>query len=182
MTDLRIRRAGISDARAIAEILIGSWRETYAGIMPVEHLAALDVAERARRWRGLLAEPQQLSTFVVSRGEGPPEGFGACGAPRSQRLAAAGFVSEFHALYLLRSIQRRGAGTALMRHMARRLRAEGATNAGVWVFRDNPGARRFYEALGGEELGLEGVWGPNGIDYPDLAYGWRDLGALAAPE
>lgn len=182
MNELRIRRAGPGDARAIAAILVASWRETYAAMMPAEHLAALDVAEREWRWRGLLAEPRQLLTFVVSRGDDPPEGFGACGAPRSERLVAAGFASEFHALYLLRGIQRRGAGTALMRHMARRLKAEGATNAGVWVFRDNPGARRFYEALGAEELGLEGVWGPDGIDYPDLAYGWRDLSALAAAE
>jgi hypothetical protein len=64
--------------------------------------------------------------------------------------------------------------------MAAHLEERGYRNAAVWVLRDKPGARRFYEALGGEPTGVEGVWSIEGLDIPDLAYGWRDLSRLAA--
>jgi hypothetical protein len=43
---LDIRRASQSDARAIAEVHVASWRETYRGIVPDAFLDALSVAER----------------------------------------------------------------------------------------------------------------------------------------
>jgi hypothetical protein len=64
--------------------------------------------------------------------------------------------------------------------MAASLRDRGHANAAVWVLRDNLGARRFYEALGGEATGVEGVWSIEGLEIPDIAYGWRDLAGLAA--
>ncbi len=147
--------------------------------MPAEHLAALDVAARAAVWRQILLERNELEALLVSAGDAPPEGFALYGPPRSQRLAEAGFAGEFHAIYLLRALQGRGAGRALMGAMAGGLLRRGVSAAGAWVFRDNYPARRFYEALGGADIGLAGVWGVEGIDYPDLAYVWRDLRKLA---
>ena len=73
-----------------------------------------------------------------------------------------------------------GIGRALMGVMAEHLIAKGFSSASVWVFRDNPDARLFYEALGGEKTGIDGEWTILGVALPDMSYGWRDLSKLAA--
>ena len=75
---------------------------------------------------------------------------------------------ELDALYVAPEDQRRGVGTKLFRR-AQQARPEGFT---WWVFRDNAGARRFYEALGGRLLyETDGL--ANEERMPDARYEWR---------
>lgn len=67
-----------------------------------------------------------------------------------------------------------------MERLAANLISAGCASAAVWVLRDSPKARGFYEALGAEPVGVEGVWDIEGVVLPDIAYGWRDLRALSA--
>jgi hypothetical protein len=46
----------------------------------------------------------------------------------------------------------------------------------VWVAAANP-ARRFYEALGGQQLRTR-VATISGVDLEEVAYGWRDITSL----
>jgi GNAT superfamily N-acetyltransferase len=175
-----IRRAGVEDARAIAQIHIASWRETYAQMMPAETLAALDEAEWAERWRGYLSDDDPAAaTFLAADETGAAAGFGYCRRQRSEKLLPLGFSGEITSLYLLRRIQRRGAGRRLLGAMAEHLLAQGLNSAGLWVFRDAAHARRFYEAHGATPTGVEGVWEIYGLVLADMAYGWRDLRPLA---
>lgn len=177
---IRITRAGLADARRIAEVHIASWRETYAAMMPAETLDALDLSEWAERWRGYLSDDDPASaTFLALDETGAAAGFGYCRRQRSEKLLALGFSGEFASLYLLRRIQRRGVGRRLIGAMARRLLAQGCDSAGLWVFRDAAHARRFYESHGAAPAGIEGVWEIYGMALPDMAYGWRDLRPLA---
>jgi GNAT superfamily N-acetyltransferase len=181
--ELLVRRAEAADAQIIAEIHVNSWRETYAGVMPAGLLAALDINEGAEHWRSRLTaseEGTRDAVFLVQRAGEPPAGFGSCGRQRSERLTVAGYAGEFFAVYVMQSLQRQGAGRRLMGAMAVNLIDIGCDNAAVWVLRDNPVARNFYEALGGARTGVEGVWSVKGLDIPDVAYGWRDLSRLAA--
>lgn len=181
MNDILIRQAGVEDARTIAEIHIAAWRESYVELMPSRLLAGLDIDARTTRWRNLLiasGEGGDDAIFLAQREGDAPAGFATCGRQRSEKLTRIGFEADFSAIYVLRSLQRQGAGRRLMGAMAANLRASGYKNAAVWVLRDNPQARRFYEALGGEATGVEGVWSIEGLDIPDLAYGWRDLTRL----
>jgi hypothetical protein len=59
--------------------------------------------------------------------------------------------------------------------MAAHLTAAGFSRASVWMFRDHPPARLFYEALGGEKTGIDGEWTILGLTLPDISYGYRDL-------
>ena len=44
----------------------------------------------------------------------------------------------------------------------------------VWVLRDNPGARGFYERLGGVYVRTQPITiGPTTLD--EVSYGWRSL-------
>jgi GNAT superfamily N-acetyltransferase len=178
-----IRAATPDDAETIAQIHVAAWRESYAALMPAETLAGLDVTDRERRWREIIAAaPASDAVFLLEfPGEGPA-GFATCGAQRSDRLAALGYPGEFEALYVLERGQRRGGGRALMRAMAGHLLAQGWSAASVWVFRDNPRARRFYEALGGVATGIDGTWTTLGQTLPDMSYGWREIAGLAKNE
>jgi ribosomal protein S18 acetylase RimI-like enzyme len=179
MTELIVRRAGRDDARRVAEIHLAAWREAYDGLVPPE-AAAPSCEERSERWRASFADPDRDdAVLVVSRPGGAPEGFIACGPVDNAKLARAHFAAEIYAIYILKPLQRQGAGRLLTQAAARHLVSRGMTSAGVWVLRDNAGARRFYEALGATETGIEGVWPVLDMELPDLAYGWRDLRGLA---
>ena len=175
-----IRAATAQDAETIAQIHVAAWRESYADLFPGQALASLDIAERARLWREIiLAGPASGATFLLEfAGEGPA-GFSSCGAQRSDRLREQGFLGEFEAIYILKRGQRRGGGRALMRAIARHLLGQGFEAASVWVFRDNPPARHFYEALGAVATGIDGTCTTLGQTLPDMSYGWRDLRLLS---
>jgi GNAT superfamily N-acetyltransferase len=183
MAGAPIRRAGVDDAEIIARLHVAAWRESYAALVPREALAAMDVSDRAARWRDIFHAQEDdgaSAVFLAMSEDDEPKGFAACGRQRVERVEAAGFAGEFTAIYLLGRAQRRGLGRALMGVMAKHLIAKGLSSASVWVFRDNPDARRFYEALGGEETGIDGEWSVLGVTLPDMSYGWRDLSKLVA--
>jgi hypothetical protein len=54
----------------------------------------------------------------------------------------------------------------------------GMFSGGLWVLRDNGGARDFYEALKGEHAGRK-VDSVGGQIVPLVGYWWRDLATLA---
>jgi GNAT superfamily N-acetyltransferase len=177
MTGLSIVRAGAAEAARIAEIHVAAWRETYADMMPATTLAALDVTEWADRWAPRLVDADPAAaTFLVLDEAGRAAGFGHCRRQSSAKLAD--FAGEIASIYLLRRIQRRGAGRRLLRTMAAHLRDHGCDSASVWVFRDASHARRFYEVHGAAPTGVAGVWEIYGMVLPDMAYGWRDLTPL----
>jgi hypothetical protein len=49
-----LRPGGPGDAVEVARVQVDSWREAYAGIVPVETLRRLDVVSRVRGWVSLL--------------------------------------------------------------------------------------------------------------------------------
>lgn len=180
MPDFLVRRAGPEDAGLVARVHLAAWRATYDGLVPDE-AAAPSCDERSERWRASFDDPSRPEqVLLVGRAGQAPGGFAAFGPVDNKKLAAAGFGGEVYAVYLLPELQRQGAGRRLMQEAARRLTAQRISSAGVWVLRGNAGARRFYEALGARETGIEGVWPVLDMELPDLAYGWRNLSALAA--
>ena len=48
----------------------------------------------------------------------------------------------------------------------------------LWVFEANAGARRFYDALGGEVVGQRKKELLKGVEVASLLYVWRDLQGL----
>jgi L-amino acid N-acyltransferase YncA len=181
LAETEIRLATIDDAARVSRLHVVAWRESYAELFPEQALLAMDAREHEPQWRESIAAQESDAAHATFLVEGESEGmlgFASCGPQRVERLGAAGFAGEFWAIYLLRRAQGRGFGRALMRAMARHLLAHGFMSASVWVFRDNPGARRFYEALGGKETGAAGDWTVLGVTLADMSYGWRDLEML----
>ena len=173
------RRARLSDAEAIGAVQVASWRTTYRGIVPEDYLAAMTVEDHAERWARLLARPGTLElTFVVEEA-GRVVGFALGG---NEREGSTRFLGELHAIYLLQEAQRRGHGRALVEAVSGALLQRGLNSMLVWVLRDNLGARRFYERLGGVYLGEHDLDFGAGFTLMEVSYGWPDLRAgLAQP-
>ncbi len=179
MPEYRLRPAAVQDARAIAEINAMAWRETYAGLMPAEILANIDLDDWTRRWLARIGSDENGQAVFVALEDGVPVGFARCNRQTNPKLVPLGFDGEIASIYLLRRVQRQGLGRGLMARLAEHLMCIGCASAAVWVLRDAAKARGFYEALGATPLGVEGVWEVADAVLPDLAYGWRDLRILA---
>ena len=143
---MQIRRAGPSDAEAIAAVFTPSFESlTFLPQLHThdQHLSFI---------RRLVADDE----VWVAEVEGRVVGFAAL---------TADMLSQ---LYVHPDAQGRGAGSALL-DRAKERRAAGFT---FWVFQENEQGRRFYEARGCRVLELTDGSG-NEEKMPDALYEWR---------
>lgn len=166
-----IRPAVLSDAAAIADIQIETWRDTYAGLIPDRTLLGLSRASHTESWRRVLRDTRADTITRVA--EGPDSrvvGFGNAGRARPTNLPYDG---EVYTLYVLPDHQGAGHGQRLLGAMFSALRAAGGRSALVWVLAGNP-ARFFYEAMGGILVATREE--PfHGVVLSECSYGWPDL-------
>ncbi|MGE5538541.1 MAG: N-acetyltransferase family protein [Gemmatimonas sp.] len=178
-SDTTIRPATPDDADGMAEVSVAAWRETYGGLLPQPTLDGMSVPDRAAWWRQRLSsgspDRPRPRAWVAERG-GRIVGFVDGGPARAAEL---GQEMEVYAIYLLDSVKRQGLGRRLLRAIFRDFVAHGATSAGLWVLRDNHGARRFYEACGAVPT-TERTESRPGYALTEVGYAWRDLRAATA--
>lgn len=167
---ISIRAATAEDAGAIARVHVESWKTTYSGIVPEAYLAGLDEILRTKLWQEWLAAD---SLVLVAERNGQVVGFANAGA---NRAAPEGCDAELYAIYLLQDAQRRGAGTALLRAVAKALTERGFKSMAVWVLERNP-ARNFYESMG-SHLATSKVIEIGGAKLMEVAYVWPKLRSL----
>ena len=173
---VRIRPARLSDASAIADIQVETWRDTYAGLIPDRTLLGLSRTRHIESWRGILRDTRgaQLSrawprdrTLASSASPTP--------AVRARRHLS--YDGEVYTLYVLPDHQGAGHGRRLLGALFSALSAAGCRSALVWVLAENP-ARFFYEAMGGTLIATREE--PfHGAVLSECAYGWPDLGRHA---
>jgi ribosomal protein S18 acetylase RimI-like enzyme len=168
-----MRRAKVTDADAIARVHIDTWRSTYQGIMPDEHLAQLSYENRATGWRDILSDVTSPSFTFLAESETGVVGF-ATGGP--ERAGNATYKGELFGIYVLEARQRQGIGQRLTLAVAEELQRRGHNSMLVWVLKDNP-SRAFYERFGGAPVGEKQIL-IGGRSLIEVAYGWRDLDVL----
>ena len=168
---VRIRPAALSDASAIADIQVETWRDTYAGTIPDRTLLGLSRTSHSENWRRILRDVRADSITRVA--EGPDSrvvGFANAGRARPTNLPHDG---EVYTLYVLPDHQGAGYGRGLLGALFSALSAAGCRSALVWVLAGNP-ARFFYEAMGGTLVATREE--PfHGVVLSECAYGWPDL-------
>jgi ribosomal protein S18 acetylase RimI-like enzyme len=141
-----IRPATAEDAEAVARVQIASWQAAYKHLFSSEQLEAIPLAERTEFWARFPP--------IVADVDDEVAGFVAVGN------------GELYAIYVHPDKWGTGVGRELMRAGENRLRELGNVGAFLWVFEDNPRARRFYEAAGwstdgaAENAELFGMSGP----------------------
>jgi ribosomal protein S18 acetylase RimI-like enzyme len=168
-----IRRATVDDAEALAHVHEATWRETYVGLLSDQMLDALTAGAREAVWRRILSGPtdDHLSTVYVAERGGAVVAFSSCGEQRDLQFAAQGYPGEFTSVYVLKTDQRQGLGTGLMKIMMKDLTERGLVGFTLWMPRDNIPARSLYEQLGGKLIGHREVPRGNGT-LQEVAYGW----------
>ncbi len=164
-------RLGIkTDAQAIAEVYVETWRSAYAGSLPDKVLINMSVARQAVSWAGAL-ERRSGEKVVVA--EAPDHGIIGVGSAGFNRVRNSRFEGEVYTLYVAPDFQNQGVGAALLIRLFEELLALGLTSAVIWVLYPNP-SRYFYEVMGGKRVGdrNEVLWGEK---MKEIAYGWDDL-------
>lgn len=175
---MTIREATRDDIPGMARVYVDSWRVTYRGIVPDSYLDSLTYEGRADRWHREFPSPGSDAFVYVAEVAGEIVGF-AGGRPPNQ--PCPGYDGELYSIHVAPGHKGKGLGRALVRAVARRLRERGVTTMMLWMFRDNTPARGFYESLGGEVVGTK-TFELAGETMYDVAYGWRDIAALAGDE
>ena len=172
---IRLRAATPADAAPIARVHVDTWRTTYVGIVSAVHLADLSYRDSDSRWDKILTTDQPAtSNFVAEIDVGEVVGFASGGLEREGNQSYRG---EIYAIYVLKEHQCKGIGRRLVSTLAERFLADGLASLLAWVLTDNHPACRFYESLGGEQVGRKKTT-IGGTDLEEVAYGWRDIASL----
>jgi ribosomal protein S18 acetylase RimI-like enzyme len=146
---LTVRPATIDDAYAIARLHVQAWQRAYAGILPDETLATLDVDARATRWRENLGRREGAETRVALHGH-HLRGFASFGPYRlaQDRANPDPRYGEVYAIYVDPEHFGAGTGRVLMDAAVAGLAGRGWAEIRLWVLEANLRARRFYERYG----------------------------------
>jgi GNAT superfamily N-acetyltransferase len=185
---IHVRAAAIDDADDIAAAHVQGWRVGYRGLFPDEYLDAPEFeSERLERWRLWTWQEFNDSELYVAVLDDRVVGLSHFGAERQQPTCdqsgtdtlsttlstgtadgtADSTAGEVYGFYLHPDAWGSGAAVALMSQSVDRLAARGFTGAVLWVLRDNPRARAFYEKLGWHDSGREMLWeGPHTATQP----------------
>jgi GNAT superfamily N-acetyltransferase len=139
-----VRVGTLADVPDVASIHVRSWQRTYRGVVPDAELDALDVEQRASRWRRVMDHPEHV--LLVGVVDGRVRGFSSL-TPSRDAGAAPGTL-ELAAIYVDPDSVRAGVGRALMAAGLATARARGDHTLTLWVVDTNSVARRFYESCG----------------------------------
>ena len=141
-----IRDATTSDARAIAEVHVASWRWAYRDDLPDASLDGLSADDRERQWSESLAPFEPRAGTLVAEERDRVVGFCSFGPSRDD--TATDRTAEVLTIYLLPEAAGRGIGRDLFATAVDRLRALGYERATLWVMASNDRSRRFYDRAG----------------------------------
>ena len=163
-----VRTARAEDGEAMGRIHVESWQAAYVGVVPQDHLDALDAEERGANWRGAIEanpDPDHGRRLVVEV-DGEVVGLALVVSDRDGEDG----VGEIPLIYVHPSAWGVGAGHALMAECETELRRRGFRAAVLWVLEDNPRARRFYKRQGWHPDGGRKVETIGGAELVEIRY------------
>ena len=147
-SEITLRLGVGSDAEAIAELTVRSWRFAYRGVLPPAVLEGMAVGSRVARWRVRLEEPDARWCVVVAEEAGEVTGFAWFGVGSAHPLRpSTEDVGEIYAFYLDPSRFGSGLADTLAERTEGWLSARFERSI-LWVLEGNDRARRFYTRRG----------------------------------
>ncbi|MEB6381541.1 GNAT family N-acetyltransferase [Leclercia adecarboxylata] len=169
-----IRVASYSDAHAVAQLHIASWRDVYNDVLDQDFLENHAQDERLSHWLTALAAPDENEvTFVMDTSDGLT-GFVSI---RLQDDPVRGACIA--ALHVSARTRGQGAGRALLLHAARWIADHDADSpVYLWVFEQNTRAARFYQSLGGSVAERTTSEIPSSHGAPVLRISWQNAQGL----
>jgi GNAT superfamily N-acetyltransferase len=164
------------EGAAIALANTRSWQVAYRGIFPDSYLDALDeqLPARTERWEGYIERDVPLGRLLVATVDNNIVAFSSFGPAGVIRHHGSGVqprrLGEIYGFYTHPAHWRRGVGRVLMERSVEGLVAAGFEHAILWVLRDNPRARSFYEAMGWTCTGELSMFRRDGFEAPEICY------------
>jgi GNAT superfamily N-acetyltransferase len=147
-----VRAATPSDARAIAQVHVDSWRAAYPGLIPDQFLKRLSVEGRERQWSDTLSGGEDKPLVLVAGWEGELVGFSTVSIP-ARDSNEGDDVAEIPAIYAAPRAWGRGVGHALMEASVAAMRHARCREAILWAVAGNERAAEFYVSEGWRDDG-----------------------------
>jgi 3-deoxy-manno-octulosonate cytidylyltransferase (CMP-KDO synthetase) len=163
------RQANREDIPQIARVHVDSWRKSFAGITPQEHLDKLSVENRIAKFEQAFDQSSFYKMFVAETAEHQIVGFADFGASQLDKS----FDAQLFAIYFLPEFQGKGIAADLFRLCQREMKAHGFESMCLDTLEISP-YRKFYEKMGGEIVG-ESRHALGAVEFKTLIYGWRSL-------
>lgn len=150
-----IREATVDDAKRVAEIHVYGWRYAYRGLISDDYLfSKLSVTKRADHFAKVFEDKAEES--YVFDDEGIVKGFMTIGRCRNEDKMDA---FELWGIYIEPIFKNGGIGSQMVRFCEEAAIKRGHSENVLWVFKDNLGARAFYERMGYKPDGREEIIG-----------------------
>lgn len=162
--DVQVRRAKIADAPALAGIFRDTWRSTYRGVIPHNHLENMIRRRGTARWRSAIRAGEMV---LLIEFDGKNVGYATCGTARSR----GAHKGEIYEIYLLPDYQGIGFGEFLFEACRYRLDERRLKGLVVWVLAENTNAVNFYWQLGGRPL-VSAYERVGGVRLEKIAFVW----------
>lgn len=169
---MEITTADLDDVEGLASCIVPAWLEAHRDQIP-NHLwqrrrEDWTIEVSAAAWKRTLAEiasePETRSHVLVTTELGAIVGLVAGTLEGDDR-------GQVDALYVMPSHQRQGVGRRLLSASFEALRSAGASHVRIVVLAANAPARRFYESVGGHQVGLAEVEEDDEL-LPAVVYEW----------
>jgi GNAT superfamily N-acetyltransferase len=182
---MKIRDAVVEDAPAMGRVMVRAWLSAHRGQMPdaawQKRVDEWTPDVSARAWARLLTERADGDhgrgvLLVAEEDAGDPLALVLGGQAEDD---GTGSTAEIDALYVLPDRQGQGMGRRLLQEAASRLATHGFSTLHIGVLTANLGARRFYEAMGGLEIGHR-TFDEEGTLLPGTIYAWPDITVLVS--
>jgi ribosomal protein S18 acetylase RimI-like enzyme len=158
---IAVRPAVAADAAQLARVNIRSWRHAYAGAVPADYLAAMDVERYEAIWGARVADRTAEASILVAGAGRDIAGYivvGPC-RPQQDRLDdAVDGIGEVFAIYV--DPPHLGAGVGRILHDAGvgLLADAGYRESYVWVLAANQASIRWYRRRGWTDDGATSQW------------------------
>ncbi len=141
-----LRPASLSDARAIGDLHVAVWRETYAGIAPKALQDVIETRRGPAHWQDTLAKivaeaDPRAGVLVADTDAQGIVGFTQYGPSSDPALGSGGEVKH---LFVVRAFRSQGLGARLLHAAFDKLRAAGFAQAHLAVVIQNQRAIDFY--------------------------------------
>jgi ribosomal protein S18 acetylase RimI-like enzyme len=166
----------------MGRVMVESWLSAHRGQIPEpawqKRVEEWTPEVSARGWARALGERADGTTddvfLLAEDARGVLVGLVSGGAAEDDPSRS---TAEVGVLYVLPDHQGSGIGSALLRAACRELAARGFSALHIGVLAANLPARRFYEAMGGREVGGR-TTDEEGYLLPLTIYAWPDIAAL----
>ena len=170
---LNFRLANKTDAQKITQLHTQSWRENYQFSLTPEFLNNSIVDYMSGKWKRRLNEENEKQIVIIAEKENELIGF-ACTYLDFDPVHGA-MLDNIH---VSKKYKGQGIGKKLMTHSAKKVLENGGSKMFLWVLANNIPTIKFYEKLGGKNVGSEMAEMPGGTYPRAFKIFWENLNGL----